>query len=133
MPEPATFTATLYDSLTRQQFDGVEAFQSRDGSGGFSIWPGQVDFIALADSGISTLRQTSQTIYIAAPQLLIEFNKDQLTLSGRKVFVDTELTAIRTQLQTWLEQERSQRKIRSQELKEFEHQLLQKLIRLEEK
>ena len=132
MPEVTTFTATLYDSVTQHQFQDVVAFQSRDGSGGFSIWPGQVDFIALADSGISTLRQTTQTVYIAAPQLLIEFNQGRLTLSGRKLFINTELSSITTQLQEWLQQERSQRQIRSKELKEFEQQLVQKLIRLEQ-
>lgn len=132
MTEPVTFTATLYDSTTQRQIDKVLAFQSRDGSGGFSIWPGQVDFIALAISGISTMRCANQTLFVAAPQLLVEFNRGLLTLSARKFFIDIQMQAIRTQLQSWLQQEASLRKVRGKAMKQLEQQLVQKLIRLEE-
>ena len=128
----ATFSANIYDSTSQQRFDDVLAFQSRDGSGGFSIWPGQVDFIALADSGISTLRCAGQTWYVAAPQLLIEFNRGRLTLSGRKIFMHSQIDTIRSQLQSWLQEEASLRQVRTKEIKDFERQLLQRLIRLEE-
>ncbi len=123
-----TFSVVMHDSAGTTGYDDALSFQSADNSGSFSIWPGHVEFIALGVAGISTLRRRETTLYLAAPQLLIEFSRNRLYLSSRRLFVDSNRDTLGGQLQSWLQQQQDRRQQQAAQAVQFERELVRRLL-----
>lgn len=128
MNAQATFSAELIDSTGTQTWDDCLSFQGADCTGGFSLWAGHTEFIALGVAGISTLYRQGGVVYLAAAQLLIEFRQNRLYLSGRRLFVDSARDRIGRQLQNWLDEQQAKREQQSAQTVQFERELVRRLL-----
>lgn len=114
-----TFTVQLQGATQYERLDGIVSFVGEDASGSFGLMAGHGRFVTSLVFGLARLRYADgRWDYLALPEAVAYFDKDQLTLSTRRYLRGDDYTRISQALREELVQE-------EQDLIEFKHSLEQ--------
>ncbi len=124
------FVLHLQDAVHTETVAGVTAFQGRDASGSFTIWPGHVRMMTVLAFGLARFRSDNAWEYLALPGAVLYFVSDTLYLSTRRYVRDPRLERVAEVLERQLAaEERSLGEIR-QSLRKMEEEMFKRLWRL---
>ncbi len=124
------FTLQLQDATRTETVAGVTAFQGRDASGSFTLWPGHVRMMTVLEFGLARFRSDGAWEYLALPGAVLYFVSDTLYLSTRRYVRDSRLERVAEVLERQLaEEERSLGEIR-QSLRRMEEEMFKRLWQL---
>ena len=113
------FTVQLQSANQYERLEGVVSFVGEDASGSFGLMRGHGRFITTLVFGLARLRYADgRWDYLALPEAVAYFDKDQLTLSTRRYLHGDDYTRISQVLREELVRE-------EQVLVEFKHSLAQ--------
>jgi F-type H+-transporting ATPase subunit epsilon len=113
------FTVRLQSANQYERLDEVVSFVGEDASGSFGLMRGHGRFVTTLVFGLARLRYADgRWDYLALPEAVAYFDKDQLTLSTRRYLRDDDYTRISQVLREELVRE-------EQVLVEFKHSLEQ--------
>lgn len=113
------FTVQLQSANQSERLDQVVSFVGEDASGSFGLMKGHGRFITTLVFGMARLRYADgRWDYLALPEAVAYFDKDQLTLSTRRYLRGDDYTRISQVLREELVRE-------EQVLVEFKHSLEQ--------
>ena len=89
------FTLLLESAGQSEQIDGVTSFVGEDDSGSFGILPGHVRMITVLSYGLARFRVALEPwIYIALPGGVLYFVRNELRISTRRYFKDSDYLRI---------------------------------------
>ena len=124
------FTLHLRDATRTETVEGVRAFQGRDASGSFTIWPGHIRMMTVLEFGLASFRTDSAWEYLALPGAVLYFVSNSLYLSCRRYVRDPHLERVAELLERQLaEEERALLQIR-QSLRKMEEEMFKRLWQL---
>jgi F-type H+-transporting ATPase subunit epsilon len=113
------FTIHLQGATQYEQLENVVSFVGEDASGSFGLMKGHSRFVTTLVFGLARLRYgDDRWDYLALPEAVAYFDKDQLTLSTRRYLRGDDYTQISQALREELVQE-------EEVLVEFKHSLEQ--------
>ena len=113
------FTVQLQSANQYERLEEVVSFVGEDASGSFGLMRGHGRFITTLVFGLARLRYADgRWDYLALPEAVAYFDKDQLTLSTRRYLYGDDYTRISQVLREELVRE-------EQVLVEFKHSLAQ--------
>jgi F-type H+-transporting ATPase subunit epsilon len=123
-----TFVLRLQDSRGHEQIDDVESFVGVDESGSFGLLAGHVRFMTSLVFGLARFRREARPWeYLALPGALVYFADDQLILSTRRYFRDSDYGRISGQLMDRLAAEEKELEAIQQSLQQLEGEMLKRL------
>ena len=118
----------LQDSRGHEQIDDVGSFVGVDESGSFGLLAGHERFMTSLVFGLARFRrEASPWEYLALPGALVYFADDQLILSTRRYFRDTDYGRISGQLMDRLAAEEKDLEAIQQSLQRLEEEMLKRL------
>lgn len=127
-----TFDLILHDSYQHLQFQQVESFVGEDATGSFGICARHARFMTALVMGLARFRlQDQEWQYIATPGAMLYFHDNQLTLSTRQFFIDSDYTRISQALDQQLLQEEVGLQAQKRSLRQMEEQVLKRLWEME--
>ena len=89
------FTLLLESASQNERIDGVTSFVGEDDSGSFGILPGHARMIAVLTYGLARFRVAPQPwVYIALPGGVLYFVRNELRISTRRYFKDSDYRRI---------------------------------------
>lgn len=89
------FTLLLESAGQSEQIDGVTSFVGEDDSGSFGILPGHVRMITVLSYGLARFRVALEPwTYIALPGGVLYFVRNELRISTRRYFKDSDYLRI---------------------------------------
>ncbi len=118
----------LQDSRGHEQIDDVGSFVGVDESGSFGLLAGHERFMTSLVFGLARFRrEASPWEYLALPGALVYFADDQLILSTRRYFRDTDYGRISGQLMDRLAAEEKDLEAIQRSLQRLEEEMLKRL------
>ena len=85
------FTLRLQSAGQSEQIDGVASFVGEDDSGSFGILPGHARMITVLTYGLARFRVAQEPwVYIALPGGVLYFVRNELRISTRRYFKDSD-------------------------------------------
>jgi len=89
------FTLLLESAGQHERVEGVTSFVGEDDSGSFGILPGHARMIAVLTYGLARFRVAPQPwVYIALPGGVLYFVRNELRISTRRYFKDSDYRRI---------------------------------------
>jgi len=123
-----SFTLRLQDATRSEVIEGVTSFVGEDESGSFGILAGHARTMTVLTIGLARFRVGEEHwTYLAVPGGVLYFEKDVLTLSTRRFFVDEDYMRISETLQQQLLVEEQQLYAMKKSLHKMEHEVLKRL------
>lgn len=114
-----SFSVKLQSAIQHERFDNVVSFVGEDASGSFGLMKGHARFVTALEFGLARLRYADgRWDYLALPEAVLYFDKDELNLSTRRYLRDDDYSRISHALREELVQE-------EQALVDFKHSLEQ--------
>lgn len=123
-----SFVLQLYDARHFQQITGVSSFVAEDATGSFGILPGHARFMTTLIFGLARFQVAGETWqYLAVPGAVLYFNNNELSISTRHFFIDSDYERISALLQQQLVTEEENLRIMKENLHLLEEQMLKRL------
>jgi F-type H+-transporting ATPase subunit epsilon len=86
-----TFTLLLQSASQCERIEGVASFVGEDGSGSFGILPGHARMVAVLTYGLARFRVAQHPwTYLALPGGVLYFLRNELRISTRRYFKDSD-------------------------------------------
>jgi F-type H+-transporting ATPase subunit epsilon len=128
-----TFVMHLYGSTQYERIEGVTSFVEQDDSGSFGIQAGHARMMTALSYGLARYRNTNNVwVYLALPGGLLYFVNNELHITTRRYFVDTDYQRISTTLLDQLLREEEELYSVKQTLSRLEQETLRRLWQMEQ-
>jgi len=89
------FTLLLQSAVRHESIEGVTSFVGEDDSGSFGILPGHARMITVLTYGLARFRVAPQPwVYIALPGGVLYFVRNELRISTRRYYKDSDYRRI---------------------------------------
>ncbi len=124
------FTLHLQDATHTETVTGVSAFQGRDASGSFAIWPGHIRMMTVLEFGLARFRTDTAWEYLALPGAVLYFVGGELYLSARRYVRDPDPERIAGVLERQLREEEVQLLEIRESLRKMEEEMFKRLWQL---
>ena len=123
-----SFMLQVYDVIHFQQVSGVSSFVAEDATGSFGILPGHARFMTTLTFGLARFRVgEKEWQYLAVPGAVLYFNNNELSISTRHFFIDSDYEHISTLLQQQLVIEEESLRNMKENLHLLEEHMLKRL------
>lgn len=127
-----TFVMHLYGSTQYERIEGVTSFVEQDNSGSFGIQAGHARMMTALSYGLARYRDASNPwVYLALPGGLLYFVNNELYITTRRYFIDTDYQRISTTLLDQLLKEEEELQTVKQTLARLEQETLRRLWQME--
>lgn len=127
-----SFVLNLQSSTQSQRIDGVRSFVGQDDSGSFGIQAGHARMLTVLRYGLARYRTDDATwVYLAMPGAVVYCIDNQLFVTTRRYFVDTDYQRISTTLLDQLLQEEEALQQVKENISRLEQEMLRRLWQLE--
>ena len=128
------FNLKIIASHQEQQFNEVVSFVGEDASGSFGLQAHHGYFMTVLVFGLARFRfHDEDWHYLALPNGLLSFKANQLTISTRYFFVDTDFDRIRAALEQQATREQENLQHTHESLRRMELEMLRRLKMLKSK
>ena len=128
------FLLKLFDASRERRITGVTSFVGEDATGSFGIQPNHARFMTTLVFGLARFRlATADWQYLALPGAVLYFNNNELTISTRHFFIDTDLERISVLLEQQLIVEEDHLHNTRESLRRMEQAMLKRLLTLKRK
>ena len=123
------FTLNLFDAIHEQRIIGVTSFIGEDASGCFGIQPHHARFMTTLVFGLARFSLGKNNWqYLALPGGVAYFNNNELTISTRHFFIDSNIEKISALLDQKLTTEEENLSITLESLHRMEQAILKRLL-----
>jgi F-type H+-transporting ATPase subunit epsilon len=128
------FTLYIVDATQELKQENVIDFIGEDSSGSFGIQAKHARFMTILSFGLARFRLAdSSWQYLAIPGGVLYFNDNQLAISTRHFFIDSNLDRISMLLDQQLAQEEESLQATRQSLHRMDQAMLKRLLALQRK
>jgi F-type H+-transporting ATPase subunit epsilon len=128
-----TFVMHLYGSTQYEKIEGITTFVEQDDSGSFGIQAGHARMMTALSYGLARYCDTNNLwVYLALPGGLLYFVNNELHITTRRYFVDTDYQRISTTLLDQLLREEEELYLVKQTLSRLEQETLRRLWQIEQ-
>ncbi|HUW49544.1 MAG TPA: F0F1 ATP synthase subunit epsilon [Sulfuricella sp.] len=126
------FAVHLQCATQYQRVEGVTSFVGQDESGSFGIQAGHARMMTVLSYGLARYRTGGDIwIYLAMPGGVLYFVDNELFITTRRYFVDTDYQRISTALLEQLLQEEEQLRKIKENIYRLEQEMLRRLWQME--
>ena len=127
-----TFVMYLHGSTQYERIEGVTSFVEQDNSGSFGIQAGHARTMTALNYGLARYCDTNNSwIYLALPGGLLYFVNNELYITTRRYFIDSDYLRISTTLLDQLLREEEELQTVKQTLNRLEQETLRRLWKME--
>lgn len=127
-----TFVLNLQSSTQTERISGITSFVAQDDSGSFGIQAGHARMMTVLRYGLARYRTDADTwVYLAMPGAVLYCIDNQLFITTRRYFVDTDYARISTTLLDQLLQEEDALHAVKENIAHLEQEMLRRLWQME--
>jgi F-type H+-transporting ATPase subunit epsilon len=125
------FAMHLQSATQYQRIDGVLSFVGQDDSGSFGILGGHEHMLTVLSYGLARYRTGEEWTYLAVPGAILHFVDNELFITTRRYFTDTDYQKISGVLLKQLLQEEEQLRSVKENITRLEQEMLRRLWQMQ--
>jgi F-type H+-transporting ATPase subunit epsilon len=125
------FAMHLQGAAQYQRIDGVLSFVGQDDSGSFGILGGHERMLTVLSYGLARYRTGEEWVYLAVPGAILHFLGNELFITTRRYFTDTDYQKISGVLLEQLLQEEEQLRSVKENITRLEQEMLRRLWQMQ--
>jgi F-type H+-transporting ATPase subunit epsilon len=125
------FAMHLQSAAQYQRIDSVLSFVGQDDSGSFGILGGHEHMLTVLSYGLARYRTGEDWVYLAVPGAILRFVDNELFITTRRYFTDTDYQKISGVLLMQLLQEEEQLRSVKENITRLEQEMLRRLWQMQ--